>query len=212
MDTIIGNCDTTLFLGGKERTTLKEISEILGKETIHLLNTGESRGQSASYSMNYQSLGKELMSQDEISVMDGSKCILQVRGVRPFLSTKYDIEKHHNYKYLADADPSKIFNIAEFIEVFKESKAELLKGLNKKNTKHVKIVINDDDVSPETEKAPPLQNIPAVQSDASAKPTEPIYKSAEAPANQSNIISDNYNGEEDDDDSDSFDPDDTELV
>ena len=144
-DTIVGNCDTTLFLGGKEKTTLKEMSELLGKETIHLLNTGESRGQSASFSMNYQSLGKDLLSQDEIAVMDGAKCILQVRGVRPFLSTKYDIEKHPNYKYLSDADPSKTFDIADFVKVFKDSKAKLLKGMNKNNTKHVLIEINEDE-------------------------------------------------------------------
>jgi len=205
MDTIIGNCDTTLFLGGKEKTTLKEMSEILGKETIHLLNTGESRGQSASFSMNYQSLGKELMSQDEIAVMDGSKCILQVRGVRPFLSTKYDIERHHNYKYLSDADPSKAFNIVEFVKVFKENKAKLLQGLNKKNTKHIVIEINDDDVK--TEDTPPKQTVSA-SPPAVIEPAETEIKVVEPPVNQNEDISDNY----EDEDNDDFDPDDTELV
>jgi type IV secretory pathway TraG/TraD family ATPase VirD4 len=218
MDTIIGNCDTTLFLGGKERTTLKEISDILGKETIHLLNTGESRGQSASYSMNYQSLGKEPMSQDEISVMDGGKCILQVRGVRPFLSIKYDIEKHPNYKYLADYNPKLSFNVVEFINVFKENKAKLLEDMNKRNTKHVRIEINEDDVA-ETEKVLPQQNIsppvPAVQSalvkqtDTTAEPTEIIEaEPIEILINQNDISADNYEG----DDTDDFNPDDTELV
>ena len=99
-DTIIGNCDTTLFLGGKEKTTLKEISEVLGKETIDSFNTSENRGRDVSHGLNYQKLGKELMSQDEIAVMDGGKCILQLRGVRPFFSDKYDITKHPKYKYL----------------------------------------------------------------------------------------------------------------
>ena len=103
-DTIEGNCDTMLFLGGKEKSTLKEISEILGKETIDLYNTGESRGKETSHSLNYQKTGKELMSMDELSVMDGSKCILQLRGVRPFLSNKYDLTKHPRYKYLSDED------------------------------------------------------------------------------------------------------------
>lgn len=101
-DTIIGNCDTTLFLGGKEKTTLKEISEVLGKETIDSFNTSENRGRDVSHGLNYQKLGKELMSQDEIAVMDGGKCILQLRGVRPFFSDKYDITKHPKYKYLSD--------------------------------------------------------------------------------------------------------------
>ena len=103
-DTITGNCDSTLFLGGKEKTTLKEISETLGKETIDTYNTSETRSNQNSYGLNYQKLGKELMSQDELAVMDGGKCILQVRGVRPFLSDKYDITKHPNYKYLSDYD------------------------------------------------------------------------------------------------------------
>ena len=109
-DTIIGNMDTSIFLGGKEPTTLKELAAVLGKETIDTYNTGESRGRETSHSLNYQKLGKELMSQDELSVMDGGKCILQLRGVRPFLSDKYDITKHPNYPYTADADP-KIFAV-----------------------------------------------------------------------------------------------------
>ena len=104
-DTIVGNCDTTLFLGGKEKTTLKEISEILGKETIDLYNTSETRSNQKSYGLNYQKLGKQLMMEDEIAVMDGGKCILQIRGARPFFSDKYDITKHPHYRYLADADP-----------------------------------------------------------------------------------------------------------
>jgi type IV secretion system protein VirD4 len=114
-DTIIGNCDSAIFLGGKERTTLKEISEILGKETIDLYNTSENRGREKSYGLNYQKLGKELMTQDELAVMDGGKCILQLRGVRPFLSDKYDITQHPNYKYLSDYDPKNAFNIEKFL-------------------------------------------------------------------------------------------------
>ena len=114
-DTIEGNCDTTLFLGGKEKTTLKEIVEILGKETIDLYNTSDTRGSQRSYGMNYQKIGKELMSQDEIAVMDGGKCILQVRGVRPFFSNKYDICKHKNYKYLSDYDKKNIFDIEKYL-------------------------------------------------------------------------------------------------
>ncbi len=114
-DTIVGNCDTTLFLGGKEKTTLKEMSEILGKETIDLYNTGESRGKEVSHSLNYQKTGKELMSMDEISVMDGSKCILQVRGVRPFLSNKYDLTKHPKYALTSDADQKNFFDIEKFL-------------------------------------------------------------------------------------------------
>ena len=110
-DTIEGNCDTMLFLGGKEKTTLKEISELLGKETIDSFNTSETRSNQKSYGLNYQKLGKSLMTEDEIAVMDGGKCILQIRGVRPFLSDKYDITKHKNYKYLADYDKKNIFDI-----------------------------------------------------------------------------------------------------
>ena len=114
-DTIIGNCDSSIFLGGKEPTTLKELSAALGKETIDTYNTGESRGRETSHSLNYQKLGKELMSQDELAVMDGGKCILQLRGVRPFLSDKYDITQHPNYKYLSDADPRNAFDIEKFL-------------------------------------------------------------------------------------------------
>lgn len=115
-DTIIGNCDTTLFLGGKETSTLKELSAVLGKETIDLYNTSDTRGQSRSYGMNYQKTGKELMSQDELAVMDGNKCILQLRGVRPFLSDKYDITRHPRYKQLSDADPANAFHIEEYLK------------------------------------------------------------------------------------------------
>ena len=115
-DTIVGNCDTTLFLGGKEKTTLKEMSELLGKETIDSFNTSETRSNQKSYGLNYQKLGKELMSQDEIAVMDGGKCILQLRGVRPFFSDKFDITKHPKYKYLSDADPKNAFNMEKHIK------------------------------------------------------------------------------------------------
>ncbi len=114
-DTIIGNMDSTIFLGGRERTTLKELSETLGKETIDTYNTGESRGREFSHSLNYQKLGKELMSIDELAVLDGGKCILQLRGVWPFISYKYDITKHPNYKYLSDADPRNAFNIGRYL-------------------------------------------------------------------------------------------------
>ena len=114
-DTIIGNMDSLVFLGGKERGTLKEMAETLGKETIDTYNTGESRGREVSHSLNYQKLGKELMSVDELAVMDGGKCILQLRGVRPFLSEKYDITKHPNYRYLSDADPKNEFNYEAFL-------------------------------------------------------------------------------------------------
>jgi type IV secretion system protein VirD4 len=114
-DTIVGNCDTLLFLGGKEKTTLKEMEELLGKETIDTFNTGESRGREVSHSLNYQKLGKSLMSMDELAVMDGGKCILQVRGVRPFLSDKYDITAHPNYKYLSDFNPQNAFHIEKYL-------------------------------------------------------------------------------------------------
>ena len=114
-DTIIGNMDTSIFLGGKEPTTLKELAAVLGKETIDTYNTGESRGRETSHSLNYQKLGKELMSQDELAVMDGGKGILQLRGVRPFLSGKYDITKHPNFKYTADADDKNAFDIEAFL-------------------------------------------------------------------------------------------------
>ena len=114
-DTIVGNMDSVLFLGGKERTTLKELSETLGKETIDSYNTGESRGREVSHSLNYQKLGKELMSMDELAVMDGGKCILQLRGVRPFLSQKYDLTQHPNYRYTADANPKYAFDIEKYL-------------------------------------------------------------------------------------------------
>ena len=114
-DTIAGNCDTLLFLGGKEKTTLKEMEEMLGKETIDTFNTGESRGREVSHSLNYQKLGKSLMSVDELAVMDGGKCILQLRGVRPFLSDKYDITSHPNYRYLSDYDPKNAFDIGKHL-------------------------------------------------------------------------------------------------
>lgn len=115
-DTIVGNCDSTLFLGGKEKTTLKELSETLGKETIDLCNTSETRSNQKSFGLNYQKTGKELMSQDEITVMDGGKCIFQLRGVRPFLSDKFDITKHKNYKFLEDYDKKNVFDIEEYIK------------------------------------------------------------------------------------------------
>ena len=114
-DTIIGNCDSRLFLGGSEPTTLKELSEALGQETIDTFNTGESRGREVSHSLNYQKLGKKLMTVDELSVLDGSKCILQLRGVRPFLSYKYDITKHPNYRYLSDYDEKNRFDVEKFL-------------------------------------------------------------------------------------------------
>lgn len=115
-ETITGNCDTLLFLGGKESSTLKEISETLGKETIDLYNTSDTRGQSRSYGLNYQKTGKELMSRDELAVMDGSKCILQLRGVRPFLSDKYDITKHKHYRELADYNKKNEFNVEKYLK------------------------------------------------------------------------------------------------
>lgn len=122
-DTIIGNCDSRLFLGGSEPTTLKELSASLGKETIDIANTGESRGKEVSHSLNYQKLGKDLASVDELSVLDGGKCILQLRGVRPFLSDKYDITKHPNYKYLSDYDPRNNFDIEKFLSIRLKTKA-----------------------------------------------------------------------------------------
>lgn len=115
-DTIVGNCDSVVFLGGKERTTLKELAEMLGRETIDTYNTGESRGRETSNSLNYQKLGKELMSVDELAVMDGRKCILQLRGVRPFLSNKFDTTSHPNYKYLKSADPKNAFDIEKHLK------------------------------------------------------------------------------------------------
>ena len=114
-DTIVGNCDSTLFLGGKEKTTLKEISELLGKETIDSYNRSENRGTQISHGLSYQKLGKELMTQDELAVMDGGKCIFMLRGVRPFFSDKYDLTKHLNYKYTADADPKNVFDMERYM-------------------------------------------------------------------------------------------------
>lgn len=111
----IGNCDSMIFLGGKGKGTLKEIEKMLGKETIDSFNTGESREREISHSLDYTKLGKALMSMDELSVMNGSKCVLQLRGVRPFLSDKYDITQHPNYKYLFDADPKNAFDIEKFL-------------------------------------------------------------------------------------------------
>ena len=115
-DTIIGNCDSTLFLGGKEKTTLKELSETLGKETIDLYNISETKSNQNSFAMNYQKTGKDLMSQDEITVMDGGKCIFQLRGVRPFFSDKYDITKHKNYRLLEDYDKKNRFDVERYVK------------------------------------------------------------------------------------------------
>ena len=115
-DTIVGNCDSQVFLGGSEPTTLKELTEALGKETIDTYNTSDTRGNSPSYGTNYQKLGKELMSRDELAVLDGGKCILQLRGVRPFLSDKYDLKQHPNYKYTADYDKKNIFDVEKYLD------------------------------------------------------------------------------------------------
>lgn len=123
-DTIIGNCDTSIFLGGKEPTTLKELNQALGKETIDTFNTGESRGREVSHSLNYQKLGKDLATIDELAVLDGGKCILQLRGVRPFLSDKYDITRHPNYKYLSDANPRNAFDIEKYLSTRLVPKAD----------------------------------------------------------------------------------------
>ena len=123
-DTIIGNMDTSIFLGGKEPTTLKELAAVLGKETIDTYNTGESRGRETSHSLNYQKLGKELMSQDELAVMDGGKCILQLRGVRPFLSDKYDITKHPQLPVHRRADPKNAFDIEAFLSTRPQAQAQ----------------------------------------------------------------------------------------
>ena len=131
-DTIVGNCDSTLFLGGKEKTTLKELSETLCKETIDLYNTSETRSNQKSFGLNYQKTGKDLMSQDEITVMDGGKCIFQLRGVRPFLSDKFDITKHKNYKLLEDYDKRNFFDIQKCLAT--REKAKL-----KKNTEITRV-------------------------------------------------------------------------
>ena len=143
-DTICGNCDSVIFLGGKEKTTLKELSEALGRETIDTLNTGESRGRETSRSTNFQKLGKELMSVDELAVLDGRKCILQLRGVRPFLSDKYDITKHPYYKYLSDADPRNTFHIDRFLSRRMKPKAD--------ESYHVfETSVDEDEISAETD-------------------------------------------------------------
>lgn len=129
-DTIIGNCDSMLFLGGKEKTTLKELSETLGKETIDLYNTSETRSNQKSFGLNYQKVGKELMSQDEITVMDGGKCIFQLRGVRPFLSDKFDITKHKNYKLLEDYDKKNLFDIEKYMKRVGKAKVTANTKLN----------------------------------------------------------------------------------
>ena len=123
-DTIIGNMDSQIFLGGSEPTTLKELAEALGKETIDTFNTSDTRGNSPSYGTNYQKLGKELMSRDELAVMNGSKCVLQLRGVRPFLSDKYDITQHPNYKYTSDYDKKYTFDIEKYLNRRMKLKAE----------------------------------------------------------------------------------------
>ena len=133
-DTIVGNCDSTLFLGGKEKSTLKEISELLGKETIDSFNQSENRGSQVSHGLTYQKLGKELMTQDELAVMDGGKCIFMLRGVRPFLSDKYDLTKHPNYKYTADADKKYPFDLSneqatvEWVFIFRDETITVLNG------------------------------------------------------------------------------------
>jgi type IV secretion system protein VirD4 len=124
MDTIIGNCDTMLFLGGKEKTTLEELSKTLGKETIDMYNTSITKGNQESHGQNFQKLGKDLMSVDEIAVMDGSKCILQIRGERPFLSKKYDITKHKNYRYLSDFSKKNTFNVGKYLSTRLKLKPE----------------------------------------------------------------------------------------
>ena len=130
-ETVIGNCDASLFLGGKEPTTLKALSEALGRETIDTYNTGESRGRETSHSLNYQKLGKSLLTVDELEVLDGGKCILQLRGVRPFLSSKYDITKHLHYKYLSDADPKNAFDVERFIRRRMKVKADTVTDVYK---------------------------------------------------------------------------------
>ena len=123
-DTIIGNMDSRIFLGGSEPTTLKELNQSLGKETIDTFNTGESRGREVSHSLNYQKLGKDLATIDELAVLDGGKCILQLRGVRPFMSNKFDITKHPNYKYLSDADPKNNFDIEKYLSTQLKTKPD----------------------------------------------------------------------------------------
>ena len=123
-DTIVGNMDSQIFLGGSEPTTLKDLSEMLGKETIDAFNTSDTRGNSPSYGTTFQKMGHELLSRDELAVLDGGKCILQLRGVRPFLSDKYDITKHPNYKYLSDANPRNAFDIEKYLSTRLVPKAD----------------------------------------------------------------------------------------
>ena len=161
-DTIVGNCDTTLFLGGKEKTTLKEMAELLGKETIHMTNNSITKGNQESHGLNYQKLGRELMSADEIAIMDGSKCILQVRGARPFLSKKFDIEKHHNYIHLADYDDKLKFDITEYVKVEKDSLKSLLAGIDKKLVNVIKVSSPTSKPPKPTPKATTAQQKPKV--------------------------------------------------
>ncbi len=126
MDTVIGNCDASLFLGGKEETTLKSWNSLLGKETIDSFNTSENRGSQTSHGLNYQKLGKALMSEDEIAIMDGGRCILQLRGVRPFFSEKFDITKHPHYKYLADADKKNTFEVDRFLSTLRRKRQQVV--------------------------------------------------------------------------------------
>ncbi|MDR0273174.1 MAG: type IV secretory system conjugative DNA transfer family protein [Clostridiales bacterium] len=143
METITGNMDTTLFLGGKEKTTLKDLEEILGKQTVTMFNTSVTKGNQESHGQNYQRLARSLMSTDEIAVMDGSKCILQVRGVYPFLSQKFDITAHHNFKYLADSDENNTFDVAEYVKPFKESIKTLFDGINPNAITYTKVTEED---------------------------------------------------------------------
>lgn len=138
-DTIIGNMDSRIFLGGAEPTTLKELNQSLGKETIDTFNTGESRGREVSHSLNYQKLGKDLATIDELAVLDGGKCILQLRGVRPFMSNKYDITKHPNYKYLSDADDRNYFDIEKYLSTQLKTKPDDVYDV---------FEVNESDVSP----------------------------------------------------------------
>ena len=125
-DTIIGNCDSSIFLGGKEPGTLKELNQALGKETIDSFNTSENRGSQTSHGLHYQKLGKALMSEDEIAIMDGGRCILQLRGVRPFFSEKFDITKHPHYKYLADANKKNTFDVDRFLSTLRRKRQQVV--------------------------------------------------------------------------------------
>ena len=141
-DTIIGNMDSVIFLGGKEQTTLKSMEETLGKETIDTYNTGESRGREVSHSLNYQKLGKSLMSMDELAVMDGGMCILQLRGVRPFFSHKFDITQHPNYRYLSDADPRNALDIEQLLSTRLRPKPD-------EEYEVIEVTVSDADLPPE---------------------------------------------------------------